>query len=100
GDLVNCCAIAAPGGRVSEAWGVRFPLPPRVVARLLAGEELAPVIDELAGTPAAKGRLCAAGIRTGGLPARDELWAQAIVCALIPHRHPELYPLDTDRSSA
>src|SRR5690606_34627120 len=100
GDLVNCCAIAARGGRVSEAWGVRFPLPPQVVARLLAGEELAPVIDELAGTPAAKGRLGAVGILTGGLLTREELWEQAILCALIPHRHPELYPLDTDRSSA
>lgn len=92
GDLVNCCAVAARDGRISMAWGVRFPLPPRVVARLLAGEELGPVIDEVSGMAAGKGRWGAVGVLTGGLLTREAMWEQAIACALIPHFHPELYP--------
>ncbi len=92
GDLVNCCAVAARGGRTTVAWGVRFPLPPRVVERLMQGEELGHVIDEITGVPAGKGRLGAVGMLTGGLLTREELWVHAIACALIPHRHPELYP--------
>jgi len=94
GDLVNCCAIAGADGRVSIAWGVRFPLPPAVVERLRAGEELGYVIDELAGVAGGKGRLGAVGILTEGLVTREAVWEQAIACALIPHRKPGLYPVD------
>ncbi|HEY8416407.1 MAG TPA: inosine/xanthosine triphosphatase [Limnochordales bacterium] len=95
GDVVNCCAVAARDGRVSVAWGVRFPLPPAVVRRLLAGEELGPVIDEISGVAAGKGLLGAVGVLTGGLVTREAMWEQAVACALIPHLHPELYPLDS-----
>ena len=93
GDLVNCCAVAAADGRVSIAWGVRFPLPPAVVQRLLGGEELGCVIDEVTGVAGGKGRLGAVGILSGGLVTREAVWEQAIACALIPHRNPGLYPI-------
>jgi len=96
GDLVNCCAVAARDGRVSIAWGVRFPLPPAVVHRLLAGEELGPVIDEISGVAAGKGVLGAVGVLTDGLVTRKAMWEHAVACAFIPHRHPELYPLTSE----
>jgi len=65
-----------------------------VVERLLAGEELGYVIDELTGVAAGKGRLGAVGILTEGLVTREAVWEQAIACALIPHRKPGLYPVD------
>lgn len=95
GDLVNCCAIASPDGRLSIAWGVRFPLPPPVVERLVGGEELGFVIDDVMGLTGGKGRLGAVGLLTGGLVTREALWEHAVACALIPHRHPALYPAET-----
>ncbi|MBO8141489.1 MAG: inosine/xanthosine triphosphatase [Firmicutes bacterium] len=98
GHLVNCCAVAARDGLVAVAWGVRFPLPPAVVERLWAGEELATVMDRLSRTSQSKARLGAVGILTGGLLTREALWEQAIACALIPHLNPDLYrPAPGDR---
>lgn len=94
GDLINCCAIAAANGRVTVAWGVRFPLPPAAVAAVRAGDELGPVMDRLSGIPLSKDRLGAVGILTNGLLTREQMWQPVIACALAPHLHPELYPAE------
>ncbi|BDG61295.1 inosine/xanthosine triphosphatase [Caldinitratiruptor microaerophilus] len=91
GHLLNCCAIATPDGAVHVAWGVRFPLPPLVVRRVLAGEELGAVMDEVSGIPKSRQTLGAVGILTDGLLTRDAMWQPAIACALAPVLHPELY---------
>src|SRR5690242_10051559 len=34
GSLINCVVVVETGGRENLTWGVRFPLPPAVVARV------------------------------------------------------------------
>ncbi len=90
-DVVNCCAVAAADGSIHTAWGVRFPLPPAVGRRLRNGEELGSVMDELSGVPDSAKVLGAVGFLSNGLLTRDVMWEAAVVCALMPWLHPELY---------
>jgi inosine/xanthosine triphosphatase len=92
GCLISAVAIVGSDGRSSLAWGVRFPLPPEVVRRVLAGEELGPLMDALSGVEQSKKQLGAVGILTRGLLTRSELWQGPLACALAPFLHPELYP--------
>jgi inosine/xanthosine triphosphatase len=92
GCLINCVAVVEAGGRENLAWGVRFPLPPNVVSRVMRGEELGPVIDELTGRTESKKELGAVGILTNGLFTRTELMHGPLACALMPFLHPDLYP--------
>ncbi|MFY0569346.1 inosine/xanthosine triphosphatase [Archangium lansingense] len=92
GSLINCVAVVEAGGRENLTWGVRFPLPPSVVARVLRGEELGPVMDEVTGRNESKKQLGAVGILTNGIFTRAEMWQGPLACALMPFLHPELYP--------
>ncbi|QRK04707.1 inosine/xanthosine triphosphatase [Archangium violaceum] len=92
GSLINCVAVVEAGGRENLTWGVRFPLPPAVVARVLAGEELGPVMDHVTGRNESKKKLGAVGILTNGLFTRAEMWQGPLACALMPFLHPDLYP--------
>ena len=91
GHLISCVAVVAEGGRENLAWGVRFPLPPDMVARVLAGEELGPVVDESMKRTDSKRQMGVVGILTNGLFTRTEMMHGPLVCALIPFLHPELY---------
>ncbi|MGZ3460505.1 MAG: inosine/xanthosine triphosphatase [Archangium sp.] len=91
GSLINCVAVVEAGGRENLAWGVRFPLPPAVVARVLEGEELGPVMDQVSGRSESKKHLGAVGILTNGLFTRAEMWQGPLACVLMPFLHPELY---------
>ncbi len=92
GSLINCVAVVEAGGQENLTWGVRFPLPPAVVARVLRGEELGPVMDQVSGRTESKKHLGAVGILTNGLFTRAEMWQGPLACALMPFLHPELYP--------
>ena len=92
GCLINAVAVVGADGRANLAWGVRFPLPPGVARRVLAGEELGPVMDALSGIEQSKQKLGAVGILTNGLLTRSEMWQGPLACALAPFLHPELYP--------
>ncbi len=95
GHLINCCALVDSTGRENMAWGVRFPLPAAVAARVLQGDELGPVMDEVSGIAASKQTLGAVGILTDGLLTRAEMWQGPLACALMPFLHPELYPVES-----
>jgi inosine/xanthosine triphosphatase len=98
GHLINCVAVVTAEGRENLTWGVRFPLPPKVVARVLKGEELGPVMDEVSGRSESKKHLGAVGILTNGIFTRAEMWQGPLACALMPFLHPELYATPfTDR---
>lgn len=92
GNLINCVAVVEAGGRENLTWGVRFPLPPAVVNRVLKGEELSRVMDEVTGRTESKKQQGAVGILTNGLFTRAEMWQGPLACALMPFLHPELYP--------
>jgi inosine/xanthosine triphosphatase len=91
GHLINCVVVVDREGRENSAWGVRFALPPAVAQRVLAGEELGPVMDALTGLQQSKRTLGAVGILSNGLFTRAEMWQGPLACALIPFLHPELY---------
>jgi len=92
GSLISCVAVVETGGRENLAWGVRFPLPPVVVARVLGGAELGPVVDELTGHNESKKQLGAVGLLTNGIFTRTEMMQGPLACALMPFLHPALYP--------
>jgi inosine/xanthosine triphosphatase len=92
GSLINCVAVVEAGGRENLAWGVRFALPPAIVARVLKGEELGPVMDEVSGRNESRKHQGAVGILSQGLFTRTEMWRGPVACALMPWLSPELYP--------
>jgi len=75
----------------SLARGGQILLPPRVAARLRAGDELGPVMDELVGTSNIKHGLGAVGYLTGGLITREAAFFDCFSRALAPLLHPALY---------
>ncbi len=92
GSLINCVAVVADTGRSNVTWGVRFQLPPAIVSRVLRGEELGPVMDEVSGRNDSKKHQGAVGILTHGLFTRTEMWRGPVACALMPWLQPALYP--------
>jgi inosine/xanthosine triphosphatase len=77
--------------RESLARGGQLLLPPLVAARLRAGDELGPVMDELLGTSNIKQGLGAIGYLTSGLVTREAAFFDCFSRALGPLLHPELY---------
>jgi inosine/xanthosine triphosphatase len=90
--LLGVVAIAT-AERESLARGGQMLLPPQVAARLRAGAELGPVMDELLGTSNIKQGLGAVGYLTGGLITREAAFFDCFSRALAPLLHPELYKL-------
>ena len=77
--------------RESQARSASFPLPPTVVRRIKAGDELGPVMDELFHKKESKKKGGAVGLLTNGLITRDALYAQPLIMALIPFMQPKLW---------
>lgn len=90
GWLFSIVAIVT-AERESLARGGQLLLPPQVAARLRAGHELGPVMDELLGTSNIKQGLGAVGYLTGGLVTREAAFFDCFSRALAPLLHPELY---------
>ena len=84
------CVVNAAG---ACGFGVSpmFALPESIVARLLAGEELGHVIDDLSGDRNTKQKGGAIAYMTQGRMDRRELYAQGVVMALVPFLNPALY---------
>jgi inosine/xanthosine triphosphatase len=77
-------ATVADGERLARATGPSLRLPDRIAARIDAGEELGPVMDDELGERAvARGR-GAAGALTGGATDRETALAGAVAGALGP----------------
>lgn len=69
----------------------RLPLPEHIAQRVLAGEELGPLMDKLLGQSDVKQRGGAVGALTNGLVLRRETFAVAVAYALAPFVSPQLY---------
>ncbi len=96
--LTSWVAVVDRAGRQGLGSGGRLPLPPVLAAAVLAGEELGPAVDKLAGQHDTKRGPGAVGILTGGLVRRDEAFRVATVYAMAGFLHPLWYETDARRS--
>jgi len=78
-------------GREGIGCSARIPLPEKIANRVLAGEELGPVMDQILGQSNVKQKGGAVGALTGGLVLRMETFAVAVAYALAPFVSPSLY---------
>lgn len=86
GTVRSCAWAVAVGrdGRIGTGGSLAMPLPPAVVARLEAGEELGPAMDALVGTTGTKHGVGAVGHLTAGLVDRRTAYEVLVAYALVP----------------
>ena len=86
GGMRTCAWAAAVDRRGTDAFGgsLAMPLPPAVVERLRAGEELGPAMDAVAKTSGTRFGRGAVGILTRGLIDRQRAYEPLITYALAP----------------
>lgn len=89
--LQGWVVVTDGNGREGVAGAGRLPLPPAIAQRILAGEELGPVMDELLGESNVKAKGGAVGALTGGLIPRQQAFALGVAYALAPFVAPEFY---------
>ncbi|HPN39885.1 MAG TPA: inosine/xanthosine triphosphatase [Melioribacteraceae bacterium] len=80
----GCVCIASNDNKFSFGTSPLFMLPNFVVERLLKGEELGSVMDELYDHKNSKQNLGAIGFLTKGVMNRTELYTSGVITALIP----------------
>ena len=68
-----------------------LPLPPVIYQALKNGEELGDVMDRLFNTDNVKQKQGAIGLLTHGLATRESVYRQAVILAMAPFVHPDLY---------
>ncbi len=68
-----------------------FELPSSIINRLLAGEELGAVMDEMLQTENSKQKGGAISFFTNGVMDRKELYIHGIISALVPFNHKNLF---------
>ncbi len=89
--LQGWVAVTDGNGREGVAGAGRLPLPPMIANRILAGEELGPLMDDLLGESNVKAKGGAVGALTGGLIPRGQAFALGVGYALAPFVAPEFY---------
>jgi inosine/xanthosine triphosphatase len=95
GLVLHGWVVAVDGnGREGIGGGARLPLPDHIARRVLAGEELGPIMDELLNDTNVKQKGGAVGALTAGLVMRQETFAIAVAYALAPFVTPDLYKND------
>jgi len=86
--LCSWAAVVDARGALGLGAGPILPLPARVSKRVLSGEELGPVMDELTGQHDIRQGPGAFGILTGGAINRQRVFEEALICAFARWRHP------------
>lgn len=99
GWLFGVVAVAH-AGRLTYSRSASLELPPSVTARVRAGEELGPVMNELSGVAHNNRKTGAIGFLTGGLQERADIWRQTLALALAPHLAPELYAVQRNEAAS
>ncbi|TYT60596.1 inosine/xanthosine triphosphatase [Natrialba swarupiae] len=79
-------AAVTDGDRLERASGPSVRLPDRVAERVVAGEELGPVMDDVLSTDGIAEGEGAVGALTDGLVDRSDALASAVACAFGPFR--------------
>ncbi len=78
-------------GRKSTARSASLPLPPLALEKIAQGMELGDVMDEMFAQQNIKQKGGAIAMLTNHLLSRSSVYQQALILALIPFLHPELY---------
>lgn len=89
--LVGWVVIVDGAGAEGVSSTARLPLPAPIAERVLAGEELGPVMDELLGVEKSNHRGGAIGALTAGLVPRADAFAMAVLYALSPFVAADFY---------
>ncbi len=89
--LTGWVAVVDRSGRQGLGSGGRLPLPTVLAEAVLAGEELGPAMDRLAGLHETRRGPGAVGILTRGLVRRDEAFRVAMAYAMARFLHPTWY---------
>ncbi len=89
--LVGWAAVVDDRGREGFGGTARLPLPAAIAERILAGEELGPVMDDLLGEQKSNHRGGAVGTLTAGLVLRSQAFEMAVAFALAPFVAAEFY---------
>lgn len=87
----GCMCIVDSNGKTGYGTSAHFELPRRVVEKLLGGNELGDVMDEIQNQSNTKQKHGAIGFFTKGIMNRSELYVPGLVTALIPFLHKELF---------
>ncbi|MCG9759361.1 MULTISPECIES: inosine/xanthosine triphosphatase [Pseudoalteromonas] len=83
--------VIADNRRRSVGRSCNLPLPASVYTRLEQGEELGHVMDDLFNTTNIKQQGGAIGLLTNHLATRESSYTQALLLAMAPFNHPEMY---------
>ena len=89
--LMGWVAVVDGNGREGIGGAGRLPLPAIIADRVLAGEELGPVMDDLVADHNTKQKAGAVGTLTAGLVPRADAFALGVAYALAPFVAPEFY---------
>jgi inosine/xanthosine triphosphatase len=89
--LQGWVAVVDRNGRSSIGSGTRLLLPEALVQRVLAGEELGLIMDQLLGQENVKQKGGAIGALTAGLIMRQDAFTHSVAYALAPFLTPEFY---------
>lgn len=95
----GCMCVMNQEGLVGYGTSSHFELPEAIWRRLLLGEELGKVIDDLTNVKDSKRRQGAVGFLTRGCVDRKSLYIQGIQMALIPFVNKGLYEESTRQST-
>tara|TARA_R110002153_G_scaffold145231_3_gene296510 strand:- start:229 stop:807 length:579 start_codon:yes stop_codon:yes gene_type:complete len=92
--------VIANHERQSIGRGAIMPIPESVYQALADGQELGPLMDKLFNTQNIKQKGGAIGLLTNGNATREGNYTHAIVLAMAPFLHPDLYPVLTQSNNA
>lgn len=93
GPATFAYVVIANHQRLSVGRSAILPLPLSIYTALLEGQELGDVMDNLFNTENIKQKGGAIGLLTNGHASRESNYTQAVMLALPPFLHPQLYPL-------
>ncbi len=89
--LLGWVAIVHRDGRESVSCTTKIPLPKMLADRVLAGEELGPVMDDVLNATGTAKKGGASGALTAGLVMRQAKFEMAVAYALAPFVAPQFY---------
>ncbi len=92
--LLGWAVAVDQAGNEGVGGGARLPLPESIARRVLSGEELGPVMDELLNQKNVRQKGGAVGALTTGLVLRSETFALAVAYALAPFVNRRFYRLE------